>query len=327
MQPVQNSKASTSERAASGGQAAARTISAVILAGRLRQAPLQESLNLHLLCLPVGRSGTLLEAWIAALRSVPDIGQIRVVVNNAEDASAVRGVLPRELRQPSNHPRIEVIAEPASWRGAGGIVRDVTEGLPDDAVILVCEGTRLPPCSLQPLLTAIDSNGDPRAVGAVGVCGDQPAGVYAFRRKAVNVAPKVGYFDLKEQFLPALANDGERVVVAELGESNARLRDVETYLETVRSSLNHQDSLSGGDPPRSLLRVSSRASVSGSAVLDGFCIIEPGAVIEDGAVVHDSVVLWGATVGGGAVVSRSVIGPLASVEPRTRVVRGIAARR
>lgn len=334
MQPAQNPTTSQSPTAPSDGAAApAQALTAVILAGRLRQAPLQEALNLHLLCLPVGRSGTLLEAWIAALGVIPNLKHTRVVVNDIEDATAVRAVLPREHRMTSSKSVVDVLAEPKSWRGAGGIIRDVTEGLPDDAIVLVCEGTRLPPRTLEPLLaaiTTIDAKTGLPPAGVVGVMGeDTPAGAYVFRRKAVRVAPRVGYFDLKEQFLPALAKAGERVVIAKLDGESARLRDLETYLDAVHRSLANGRAPHDVASPQaaSQLRVSARASVSGSAVLDGFGIIEPGAVIEDGAVVHDSVVLWGATVGGGAIVSRSVVGPLATVDPRARVVREVVARK
>jgi NDP-sugar pyrophosphorylase family protein len=128
-----------------------------------------------------------------------------------------------------------------------------------------------------------------------------------------------------------ISQPGQRVVVAHLVGQTARLRVLKSYLDAVSSSLARGTIASNGHvlnavEPLSTLRVSARASVSGSAVLDGFCIIEPGAVIEDGAVVHDSVVLWGATVGGGSVVSRSVVGPLASVEPRARLIHTIASR-
>ena len=328
MQPVQNRPSIQTQPAADA--VSARTVSAVILAGRLRQAPLQEALDVHMLCLPVGRSGTLLEAWLGALRGVPDLAHVRVVVNSDEDASSVRGVLPREYRLPASRPLVDVMAEPASWRGAGGIVRDVTEDLSDDALVLVCEGTRLPPASLDPVVLAASSrDGEGRLpAGVVGVVGeDAPAGLYAFRRASIRHTPRIGYYDMKEQFLPALARAGERVVVASLGEGSARLRDLDSYLQTVRQSLNGSAGTGAANVGHSSQRVSSRASVSGSAILDGFCIIEPGAVVEDGAVVHDSVILWGATVGGGSVVSCSVIGPLASVEARARAVRQVVARK
>ncbi len=332
--------ASESTAPANTGGPAAQTLCAVILAGRLRQAPLQEALNLHLLCLPVGRAGTLLETWIEALTSIPNLQRTRVVVNTAADASSVRGVMPREIRgagQRSSNA-VEVMAEPRSWRGAAGIVRDVTEDQENESIVLVCEGTRLPPRSLTPLLEAI-THVDPKTgtspAGVVGVVGeDRPAGVYAFRRKALRLAPRVGYFDMKEQFLPLLARSEQRVVIARLEGDTAHLRDLKTYLAAAQGSLAAGE---GGDVEASgsgsssnltsPMRVSSRASVSGSAVLDGFCIIEPGAVVEDGAVVHDSIVLWGATIGGGSIVSRSVIGPLASVEPRERVVRQVVSRK
>jgi hypothetical protein len=307
-----------------------RTLTAVILAGRLRELPLRESLNLHVLCLPVSHSGTLLETWLASLRGVADLASVRVVVNSKEDAALVRSVLPREHRTGGGgggavdaRPSVEVMAEPAAWRGAGGIVRDVTDGLPDDAVILVCEGMRLPPTSFDPVVQAMIA-GEPqdRPAGVVAVsAADEPAGVYAFTRRVIKTVARVGYVDMKEQLLPALSRANERIVTARLADDAGPLSDRETYLECVRQSLSN-----GHAHGKSPLRVSSRASVSGSAILDGFCIIEPGAVIEDGAVVHDSVVLWGATVGGGAVVSRSVVGPLAGVEPRARVIRTIASR-
>jgi hypothetical protein len=333
MQPVERKKSNVvgSRPAAESQQLPAEQVSgaltAVILAGSLRHSPLREAMNVHALCLPIGRSGALLDGWLALMKSVAGLHVVRVVVTSEEDAISLRSALPKEHRLPGSLPSVEVMAEPAAWRGAGGVVRDVTEGLPSDAIILVCEGTRLPPSTLDPLLHAA---ADTQLAGVVGVCGeDTPAGVYAFRRSAIELVPRIGYSDMKEQLLPTLAKTGQSIVVAPLGEDLWPMNDLETYLAAVRhslatTSLNNANSDTTDTP--SLLRVSSRASVSGSAILDGFCIIEPGAVIEDGAVVHDSVILWGATVGGGAVVSRSVVAPLASIEPRERAVRSIINR-
>jgi NDP-sugar pyrophosphorylase family protein len=153
------------------------------------------------------------------------------------------------------------------------------------------------------------------------VCGhDEPAGVYAFSRETLDLVPRIGYFDLKEQFLPAMSKAEQRVMTARLGDSVHRIRDLSSYLNAVKQSMMIESG------QQAATRIAPRASVSGSAVLDGVCVVEHGAVVEDGAVVHDSVILWGATVGGGSVVSGSVIGPLAAVEPRTRVIRSLITR-
>ena len=101
-----------------GQEQPAQTLTAVILAGRIRRASLESVLNLHVLCLPVGRQGTLLDAWLAKLSEVPNLSEIRVVVNTQEDAAAVLGVLPREYRRADCALRVDVQAEPTSWRGA-----------------------------------------------------------------------------------------------------------------------------------------------------------------------------------------------------------------
>jgi len=296
-----------------------RPLVAVVLAGRIRPTPLSQALDVHVLRLPVGKRGSLLDSWLSTFATVGDIGEIRIVVNAPADVESVGASVTTATPEVQAHP-LRIMAEPAAWRGAGGILRDVTADLPAEAIVVVGEAMRLPPRSLQSLLAAFDSSPE-QISGVVGVCGaDEPAGVYAFTRSAIDLIPGIGYFDMKEQFLPAIARSGGKVITARLSEKVWRLRDLESYLETARQSL------ASCEGQGSLIRVSDRASVSSSAVLDGFCMIEEGAVIEDGAVIHDSVVLWGATVGGGAVVSQSIVGPLAQIEPRTRVIRECVTR-
>lgn len=296
------------------------TLNAVILAGRIRPTPMRAALDVHVLCLPVGLRGSLLDAWLDALERVGGVRDVAVVVNSAEDVETVMATAGTHHRQAAQGPSLRVLSEPAAWRGAAGILRDVTDQLAPEDLVIVCEGKLLPAASLSPLLEAFHGRG-PQVSGVVGVCGaDEPAGVYLFTKRAIDRIPDIGYFDLKEQLLPALRKDGHRIVTARLGDAVWRLRDLDSYLATVRQSMT------GSGAAARMIRASERASISGSAILDGFCVIEPGAVIEDGAVVHDSVVLWGATIGGGAVVSRSVIGPLAVVEPRTRLVHAFIGR-
>jgi len=296
-----------------------RPLTAILLAGRIRPSPLREALDIPVLCLPIGRRGSLLDAWLTLLASVPGLTEVQVVVNSPGDADAVRTAAGSSHALESCGASLRVIAEPAAWRGAGGIVRDVSIGVDSSSIVLVCEAKRLPPATLAPMFVPYDT--DPDISGVVGLCGlDEPAGVYTFSRQALDLVPRIGYFDLKEQFLPAMANEERRVLTARLGDWVHRIRDVNSYLGAVRQSMM----IEGAE--QSAIRIAPRASVSGSAVLDGVCVVEHGGVVEDGAVVHDSVILWGATVGGGSVVSGSVIGPLAVVEPRTRVIRSVVTR-
>jgi hypothetical protein len=289
-----------------------RPVAAVLLAGAIRPSILCAALDIHVLCLPVRRSGCLLDAWLDVLGEIPELGEVLVVVNTQREVEAVNRSARISNGRIAYGMAVRTIAEPAAWRGAGGILRDVTRDLSSRSIVLACEAKRLPPSSVLPLVEPFEDDLAP--AGVIGVCGrDEPAGVCAFDHSTLDLAPRIGYFDMKEQFLPAICTAGGRVITASLGDQVWRLNDLDSYLTTVRQSLRNQ-----GDD--AVHRVSPQASVSGSAVLNGFCIVEAGAVIEDGAVVHDTVLLGGGTIGGGAVVSRSVIGPLAQVEPRSRVV-------
>lgn len=292
----------------------------VLLAGRIRSSSLQQALDVHVLCLPIGRRGSLLDAWVRTLSAIEGMVDVQAVVNTGQDVESIRATTIAHALTDDGMTSVRIVAEPAPWRGAGGIVRDVTRDLPDNAIVIACEAKRLPPGSLRVLVEPFET--DHEAIGGVvGICSDgEPAGVYAFRRRALELIPDIGYYDMKEQFLPALAVNGINVVTARLPDDACRLNDLENYLIAVRKSL------ANGERGGTFIRASDQASISGSAVLEGACIVEAGAVIEDGAVVHDSVVLWGATVGGGAVLSQSVAGPLAQIEPRSRVIREVVAR-
>ena len=290
-----------------------RPRSAILLAGSIRRTPQASATNLPALCLPVGRRGLLLDAWLEALATIDDVQDVRVVLMTAQDVESVRSIAPVSASRLGGSLRL--IAEPAPWRGAAGILRDVTEGIDEQTVIIACEARRLPPPNLAPLLKPFDEVGDDLC-GVVGIQGrDEPGGVYALTRRCIAQVPAIGYQDLKEQFLPSMASRRAGIISVPLEGRVMPIRDRESYLRAVRASIAAANESEGH------IRRAPGAFISASAVLSGCCIVEDGAIIEDGAVVHDSVILWGATVGGGAVVSRSVVGPLAAVQPRSRVMQ------
>ncbi len=287
-----------------------RRSTVVMLAGALHPSPLQQQLNLPPLCLPVGWHGTLLDAWLRTIRRSAGCEQVCVVVNTEDDARLVRQRADAGHGSGQNCLQVRVMAEPASWRGPGGLVRDLSRDLPQQGIVVAIEAHCLPPPSLEPLLQALDDQTD----GAVGAGANaEPAGMYAFDRSVITKIPPLGYFDLKEQLLPALSRDGGRVRLVQITERVIRVRDRSGYLQAVRMSLGAGDRI----------RRSENATVSTSARIVGSCIIEPGAVIEDGVVIHDSVVLAGAVVQRRAVMSRSITAPFAKVPAASRVIESI----
>ena len=295
-----------------------RRVIAVLLAGTLRPPPLREALGRPIVCLPLGRSGTLLDAWLEALRRIDELAEIRVVLNGRPDVEAVNAAMSlapwRPRRGKRSGPNVRCVAEPKAWRGPGGILRDVTDDLDGDDAVIIIEALRLPPLTLRPLVDVFTKAFD----GVVGLVGrDQPGGIYVFRQRILQQASAIGYCDLKEQLVPTVSRGGAKITTAPLGEVGYTIRDRADYLSAVRASLAQPPGL---DPPT---RISGAAAVSSSALLEGFCVIEPDAVIGEGAVVHDSVVLSQAVIGGGAIVSRSVIGSSVAIAPHCRIVQKI----
>lgn len=286
-------------------------VSAIMLAGTILPTPFQQALGLPVLCLPIGRAGSVLDAWRRALRQVDGLDDAQLVVKSEAELTQAEA-LARAGRRSKEGPTIDVVRDPGAWRGVAGLLRDLTEDRRDDDVVVVCEAHCHPPRSLAVLLDAMDDE----TIGVVGTTErGEPAGVYAFRAGAFECVSRIGYCDLKEQLLPMLHERGQKVIAQAVLERARRMRDLDTYLDAVRASLSIDD-----EQDHNGRRVAPGAHVSRSALLEGFCIVEPGATIEDGAVVHDSVVLGGAVVGGGAVVSRSVLGPRVRIKPRTQVV-------
>jgi len=284
------------------------TVRVIMLAGALRTPALRRQTGLPALCLPLATDVTLLTRWFDAFSSINVERDVHCVVRTEDDARLVRRHA-ESLARGRCEP-VRVMTEPASWRGTAGIVEDVASNVADDGVIIVVEANTLAPDSLLPLVDSLD----PHAQGVVGVCGEEPNGIYAFRRSVFRRVPVIGYFDLKEQLLPALHENGDRVRPAPFEFPVRRVRDRAGYLDAVRAVVE------SGRPG-----VSPLARIEPGARIAGACLIDPGAAVEAGAIVHDSVVLRGARIGADAVVSECVVSPNARVESGARIVRDVVA--
>ena len=281
-----------------------------MLAGHMRSSLLRDSLDTPTILLPLRRSATVFEAWLEILNQA-FVNEVRVAINLDKDTHTINAAIDAMAHKRDFQSVSRTFLEPAAWRGPGGVVRDITLDLSPDTIVVIVEGNSAPASSVRDVISTVEGGAD----GAVGVCeSNSPAGVSAFRRASIDLIPKIGYFDLKEQFLPALHEAHFRVRPVSVLKGSSRIHDRVSYLEAVRKELAVENQVV------TYVKDQAQTIISKNAVIDGRCLIESGVSIDDGSLVHDSVILNGASIGRGAVVARSVIGAGAEIRPGERVV-------
>ncbi len=290
----------------------------ILLAGALRYSPLRKQLDVPVLALPLAPSYLLLNAWLERLSDAPALRKLVVVVNSHADAKLLQ-VLAEPMERPAGL-ELDVMVDPAPWRGPGGLIYDICSRWEAPESVLVGEAACLPPRDAAQFAVAVAQSSGSGLVASTP--SRQPAGLYAFSREAVAAIPSVGYFDIKEQLLPRLYEDGLEVRAVPMEDEVQRVRTRAGYLDAVQAAqadrASRQDPAEpGGNDSADGLHCAESAQIAGTSV------IQPGVIIEDGAVVHDSVICSGARVGRGAIVSRSVIGPQAVVRPHEKMVRRV----
>jgi len=275
-------------------------IVAAILIGGLRRSDFELALGFRIGCLPLDVNLTLLRAWIERLVAA-GAGEVRVITDDSSDPQLVRET--DFLRGRFAGTEIRLQRETASHRGTAGVLRDGCNDLSDADRVIWIEPHCLPPVDLRPLLEQT-SAGDV----AIGISGlDHPAGTCLLPAGVLRTISRIGYQDFKEQFLPALATLGIRVVPVPISHRPVRVHSRASYLEAVAA-------WSAGP------LISPNAEVHPTARIDGHSIITDGARIGAEAVVLDGIVLENAAVGEGAVVARSVVPMARRVAPRSLVV-------
>jgi mannose-1-phosphate guanylyltransferase len=280
---------------------------AVMLLGGLRRSALEAAAACRPACLPLDAETSLFAAWTGLLARA-GCHELRIITSAATgmgggDDDIVAEIAACRIRFPSMS--ITRSVESNSHRGTGGLLRDAVHdhGLQDWTLFI--EPHCLPPTSLAPLLDART-----RAPMAVGVgADDAPAGAYLLRAELLDHAPRIGYHDFKEQFVPLQVTRGVRIVAARLASTGIRVHDLRAYLAGIKwwASI--------GGP-----RIHTAANVHPTAQVLGDSVVAADAQIGPGAVVHDSVVLSNAAVGERSVVARSVVPRGFRVAPRSLVV-------
>lgn len=174
---------------------------------------------------------------------------------------------------------ISIVTEPQRWRGPAGLLLDLCTDLPGDALILVLEGARWFGTSLSPLL--IQHRRHTPDVTIATTHDSTPAGAYVVRRSALELVPRLGFLDLKEQLFGKLLAGRGRLSVHPLEHAGAApLRTLPDFLAAACSA--------GGNPP-------------------SWSLIDPTAEVDPSAVIISSVIMRGARVGPDTLVARSLV--------------------
>lgn len=269
----------------------------VLLAGSVRANQLRKATGRCALELPVGSNRTVLDCWREQLVSMAEqlgLTQLPVRVMVDHNSAMQPGV--------SQHGPIQLSVEndPSALRGTGGLLSDVAAEYGDDDLILVSHASQL---LFEPLRDLAGALAQVRAdVSMVCAADGTPSGLTLIRCGALRDISRVGFVDLNEQALPAIARDHEVRVVRYDQPVTHSVRTLSSYLQTLR--LYHQ--AQHGER----LRAASRRPEDWEKSFD---VIENGAFVHPSAVIHDSVVLAGARVEAHAVVVRSVVCPQAVI--------------
>lgn len=291
----------------------------VLLAGGMRPSPLQQALGIHPLCLPFTGNDTLLDRWLSKAQALESFCVV-IAVSSHEDSSQIQSALASSRFAHADSMQIRVVMESETWRGPAGLLRDLAftcwcdfgkEQYGPAGVVLAGEASCLPLHENEPIVQRL---GDDRSGISVISSSGEPAGLYAFTNESLTLVPPVGYFDIKEQLLPALYARGTPVQEMRIVGEPCRVRDRESYLRAIRQLVTREGPGNG---------CSDGALINASARVAGRCLIEHGATIGPEAIVHESIVMEGAVVGRGAVVSHSVVGPSCRVQQGQIVKRAV----
>jgi hypothetical protein len=248
--------------------------------------------------LPIDGNRSLLTYWrdeVARLAEAWGCGHlaIRVLIDQASPMPT--------LPQARVGITLTVERDQAEFRGTGGVLRDVCGGYDDDAWVLVANAAQILFEPLDEAASRLTAAG-----GEINVVNEDdgvPNGLILLRCGAIRGVSDIGFHDMKEQVVPALAGRRTVKVVPSHGATSRPIHTLKDYIASLRR-------LHGG--------------IAGSETGEGpfeerwqprFSIREQGAVVASSAVVHDSVILEGAAVEKGAVVVRSVVGRGARVGP------------
>jgi len=267
----------------------------VLLGGSVRPTHLSAAIGRSILELPITAGRSLLDLWCDQASQLARLANRQLLVRVLID----KAVLPP--KGVADHPQIELQMhrDPFELRGTGGILKDATADLADDDYLIVAAANQVINEPLARVAESLASLGGD--VGVVAHEEGQPSNIMLIRRGVLKGIQDIGFSDLKEQAMPAIARNHAVKVKFYSQAIGMPVRELKDYISAVRwyhRSLKH-------DP-----QSANPFAEDGVAT---FGIVEEGATFAATAQALDSVVLAGAKVGRNVNLVRSVICPGAIV--------------
>lgn len=282
----------------------ARLRAVVLLAGSVRPSPLRRAIGRFLLELPITAEHSIMDLWHEQLTQTAERFDLPRI--------PVRVIVDRTTLIPTQNTwngrcDVQFEQDPLDYRGTGGLLRDLmTQYEPDDYLLIVHAAQVF----LEPLSQIAASLASLRAdVGIACGADGSPTGIMLIRCGALMSIPAMGFVDLNEQALPAIAKEHDVRVARGHRMGGLPVRSLTDYLTAVRQY--HRFAGSGMGTFTDAYDEGWQAT---------FGIIEPGAEVDPSALVHDSVVLKGGRVEAGSILVRALVCPGAVVSTSTEAI-------
>lgn len=275
-------------------------IQPIILAGGLRDVPLERALGVPLLGLPIRPQNLVVELWADVLASSSNVEfPIKVVTSSKEKANQLLPIISDE--------RFRLITDPFPHRGTAGVLADIRATIPEMNLgidyYLVLDQSSCPPKSLVAMLAKL-SEGDDIVIGVSRF--DRLAGILAFKPGVLDLVPGVGYQDFKEQTLAKAREAGLRIAAHQAMSEAIRIDHIGGVLDAVKYWA--ESNPEGERDTKSFF--------------EGECSIHD-SVRGSGAIVVDSICMEGSVIGDGAVVARSIIGPNVTIPKGAKIIDSV----
>ncbi len=254
-------------------------------------------------------------------------------------ASKDSGIPERITRMRANNgPHIEMeYVEDEKPRGTAGILRDLKGFLKDESFIAINCNTFMCEVNLDEMLSfhyAMDSyvtigvqRSERASTEGISAAEDglvngfsmihssrerrspsKTTGIYVFRPEALEYIDKKGYFDIKEQLIPALKKASLPIYIFNLKGRCRTIESIDDYYAIHKEGLLNGYRPSGMSEIAEGIWIGDSVSISPQSYLAGPVIIGRDSVIEDDAQIIGPVTIGnGCRIGKGAMVRESVI--------------------